>query len=131
MPGACEILTYLAERGVKLAVASGSPKSIIETNLLCSGITSCFDVVISGFEVANGKPAPDIFFAAAAKLGFLPEDCYVFEDSINGALAGIAAGCTTVMIPDLMNPTPELVQKCAGIYESLTFALDAIKAEKI
>ena len=86
---------------------------------------------MSGFEVVNGKPAPDIFLTAARELGVPPEDCYVFEDGINGALAGISAGCATVMIPDLMKPTPELVRNCAGIYESLAIALDAIKAGEI
>ncbi len=128
MPGAREILTYLAARGVKLAVASGSPGEIIEQNLSRNNLKSFFPVAVSGFDVPNGKPAPDIFLVAAGKLGVPPEECYVFEDGINGALAGIAAGCTTVMIPDLMKPTPELVQNCAGIYKSLTDALDAIKA---
>jgi len=128
MPGAREILTYLEARGVRLAVASGSPREIIEQNLSRNNLKSFFSAAVSGFDVPNGKPAPDIFLIAAGKLGVSPEDCYVFEDGINGALAGIAAGCTTVMIPDLMKPTPELIQNCAGIYKSLTDALDAIKA---
>lgn len=128
MRGSREILAYLGEQGVKLAIASGSPREIIESNLSHSGLRSCFSALVSGFEVPNGKPAPDIFLSAAEKLGVSPEDCYVFEDGINGALAGITAGCTTVMIPDLMKPTPELVQNCAGIYGSLIDALEAIKA---
>ncbi len=63
---------------------------------------------------------------AAERIGCAPADCYVFEDGVNGALAGVAAGCATVMIPDLFQPTEELRQKCAGIFASLTEAKEAV-----
>jgi len=71
---------------------------------------------------------PDIFLLAAQRLGCSPEDCYVFEDGINGVQAGIAAGYATVMIPDLFQPTEELRKGCAGIYLSLCEAQKAIAA---
>lgn len=131
MPGARELIAYLRARGVKLAVASASPSSMIERNLLAGGIRAEFDVIVSGSDISNGKPAPDIFLAAAVKLGFSPEDCYVFEDGINGAMGGIAAGCPTVMIPDLEDPTSDLLRDCTGIYSSLLDALEAIKAAQL
>ena len=126
MPGAGEIVRFFRERGVKTAVASSSSREAICDNLGRLGMLELFDAVISGEEIRHGKPAPDIFLLAAERIGCAPEDCYVFEDGINGCLAGIAAGCTTVMIPDLFEPTEELRRNCAGIFESLTAAKDAI-----
>ena len=63
---------------------------------------------------------------AAQRLELEPEDCYVFEDGSNGIHAGAAAGCTTVMIPDLTEPNEELKNLTAGIYDSLMEAKEAI-----
>ena len=126
MPGASDIVRFFRERGVKTAIASSSPGDVIQRYLRKLGLEESFDAVVNGFEVAHGKPAPDIFLLAAERIGIPPEDCYVFEDGVNGCLAGIAAGCATVMIPDLFQPTEELRQKCAGIFESLTAAKEAV-----
>ena len=126
MPGAGDIARFFKERGVKMAVASSTPLETIRDNLGRLGLLELFDAVVSGQEVPHGKPAPDIFLLAAERIGFAPEDCYVFEDGVNGCLAGIAAGCATVMIPDLFRPTEELRERCAGIFASLTEAREAI-----
>ena len=126
MPGASEILRFFSERGVRLALASSSPRDVIDRYLRKLDMARYFDTVVSGYEVNRGKPAPDIFLLAAERIGCAPEDCYVFEDGINGCLAGIAAGCATVMIPDLFQPTEEVRRGCAAIYPSLMEAKDAI-----
>ena len=125
-PGMREILAFFRERGVKMAVASSSSREMILGNLRQAEIESYFDAVVSGDEVSHGKPEPDIFLLAAQKLGCSPEDCYVFEDGLNGVRAGIAAGCAAVMIPDLFPPTEDIRKNCAGIYPSLFEARDAI-----
>ena len=125
-PGVHEILTFFRERGIKLAVASSNSRHKIEANLQRAGINDLFDLIVSGEEVEHGKPAPDIFVLAAENLGFSPEECYVFEDSINGVQAGIAAGCATVMIPDLFPPTEDLRRHCLGIYPTLLEAQQKI-----
>ena len=66
-----------------------------------------------------GKPAPDIFLLAAKRIDCAPKDCYVFEDSENGIRAGVAAGCRTIMVPDLIEPTEEIRKICYGVYENL------------
>lgn len=126
MPGATEIIRFFRERGVKLALASSSPGDVIQRYLRKLALEPFFDAIANGFEVARGKPAPDIFLLAAERIDCAPEDCYVFEDGVNGCLAGIAAGCATVMIPDLFQPTEELRERCAGIFASLTEAREAI-----
>ena len=131
MPGATEILRFFRDRGVKTAIASSSPRDVIGRYVSKLQWEPYFDTVISGHEVARSKPAPDIFLAAAERIGCAPGDCYVFEDGINGCLAGIAAGCATVMIPDLFSPTEDLQRDCAGIYGSLILAREAIEAGEL
>lgn len=113
--GVPEILEYFRGQGVKMAVASSSFKNQIQANLTKSGLAEYFDEVISGTELKRGKPAPDIFIHAAECLGYAPDECYVFEDSANGIRAGHAAGCVTIMIPDLIEPTEEIVSLCAKV----------------
>ena len=119
-PGAGELLEYLSAQGVSIAVASSSGRDRILSNLRATGLERFFDAVVSGQQVERGKPEPDIFLLAAKEIGCPPEDCYVFEDSVNGVCAGIAAGCAAVMIPD-MTPPPAGLQAW-GICASLTEA---------
>ena len=130
-PGMREILSFFRTRGVRLAVASSSGREMIEDNLRRAGVLEHFDAVVSGTEVERGKPEPDIFLLAARMLGCAPEDCYVFEDGVNGARAGIAAGCATVMIPDLAAPPEDLRTGCAGIFASLNDAREALAVGKL
>lgn len=118
-PGVEEILEYFRSEGVKIAVASSSTKEQIESNLKIAGIRRYFDAITSGKEVVYGKPAPDIFLLAAKRIDCDPKDCYVFEDSENGIRAGVAAGCRTIMVPDLIEPTEEIRKICYGVYENL------------
>lgn len=129
--GLKEILTYFKEHGVKMAVASSSRKERVMKNLRKSGVDSCFDAVISGDEVKNGKPAPDIFLLAAEKLGLPAEDCYVFEDSHNGVRSGHAAGCCTVMIPDLIPPNEEIKSRCDACCSDFTEVIQLLKEGKL
>lgn len=129
--GIREILSWLHEHGVKLAVASSTGLALIQRNLKHAGIEHYFDAVVSGEEVAHGKPAPDIFQLAAERIGCAPEDCYVFEDGENGIRAGAAAGCTAVMVVDLTEPTEELRALCAGVFFNLPEALTAIQEQAI
>ena len=83
--------------------------------------------MISGEDVSRGKPNPDAFLLAAQRLGLNPADCYVFEDSFNGVRAGHAAGCFTVMIPDLLTPDQEIAKYYDACYPNLLTALGKIR----
>ena len=104
------LLTALEDLGMPRIVASSSPRNMIEMNLQTTGTARYFHDVVSGTEVAHSKPAPDTFLLAAQKLRLDPKDCLVLEDSFNGIRAGRAAGCVTVMVPDLMQPTEEITR---------------------
>lgn len=118
-PGAREILEFFRARGGRTAVTS-SGRDRIWSNLRQRGLEDLFDAVVSGQEAAHGEPEPDIFLLAAKQIGCVPEECCVFEDSLNGVRAGMAAGCVTVTVPDLVRPTGDLaVHKiCASLNEA-------------
>lgn len=130
-PGAQRILAWFQENGVRTAVASSSPMELIRSNLRLSDLDGYFNSFTSGVGVPHGKPAPDVFLLAAERLELSPGQCYVFEDSFNGIRAAHAAGCTPVMIPDLMQPDDEIRSLTSGIYPTLDDALAAIRAGKI
>jgi HAD superfamily hydrolase (TIGR01509 family) len=88
----------LRERGVPIAVASSSPRERLQRTLGRAGLLDAFDVTVAGDEVANGKPAPDMFLLAAARLGVEPRSCVVIADSPPGVRAGLAAGMVTLAV---------------------------------
>jgi len=89
----------LHDAGHPLAVASGSSPQALSTVLTGTGLAAYFDAVLSAEEVERGKPEPDVFLAAADRLGVRPADCVVVEDSSYGVLAAHRAGMRSVAIP--------------------------------
>lgn len=85
------LIKDLYERGLKLTIASSSPRNNIEAVLSMFNLTDYFHITVCGEDVKEGKPAPDIFLYTAKKIGVLPEECVVIEDSYNGVLAAKAA----------------------------------------
>ena len=90
--GVRELIVTLRDKGIKTAVASSSHIRLIETVLEKTGLAEYFDETVSGCDVENGKPAPDIFLRTAEILGEGTEDCVVIEDSFNGLKGTKAAG---------------------------------------
>ena len=99
MPGVPDVPRALAARGLRLAVASSSGPAVIETTLTALGVRPLFETIVSGVEVARGKPAPDVFLEAARRLGVAPDACLVVEDSERGVRAARAAGMRCVAVP--------------------------------
>ena len=126
-PGVREILEFLTARGIPAALATSTNRERTHRRMEMTGLGPCFSAVVTGDQVEHGKPAPDIFLLAARRLGLAPGNCLVLEDSFNGVRAGAAAGCVTVMIPDLSQPTPELLSLCSGCLEDLGQVPDFIE----
>ena len=127
-PGAPQILAFLHDRGMCLAVASSSAREQVVSNLALTGLERWFDAIVSGEDVSAGKPAPDIFLSAARSIGCAPERCFVFEDSLSGVRAGHAAGCDTIMVPDRVPPVPDIRPLCFRVCDSLFEAMDEVRA---
>lgn len=101
--GLFNLLNYLKLNNYKLALASSSPKEIVNICLNKSKVISYFDYIVSGDMVKNSKPSPDIFLLASNLLNSKPNETYVLEDSYNGVLAGINAKMKVFYIPDEIN----------------------------
>ncbi|MET9628335.1 HAD family phosphatase [Lentzea sp. NPDC006480] len=100
MAGAHEIVA-LAAAGASIAVASNSPRALLDAALDRGGFTGVFPVVVAADEVQNPKPAPDMYLEACRRLGVLPRDALAFEDSMTGLRSAQAAGIRTVGVPTL------------------------------
>jgi HAD superfamily hydrolase (TIGR01509 family) len=90
--GIIDLLKNLRAKNIPAAIASSSPRDFIEVVVSKFGIEDYFRCILSGEEVENGKPAPDIYVETAKKLRISPEECVVIEDSKNGVLAAKKAG---------------------------------------
>lgn len=98
-PWSRKILMALFDNKKPICVASSAGLFKVKVNLECVGVDlSIFETIISGDEVTEKKPAPDIFLKAAAKCGIDPADCLVFEDAISGVKAAKAAGMTACAV---------------------------------
>jgi HAD superfamily hydrolase (TIGR01509 family) len=117
--GVTELLDYLQAAKIPRAIATSSSHRAVRRTLGPSGVLSRFQTVVAAGDYARGKPSPDPYLAAAARLGLAPDACLALEDSHNGVRAAHAAGMTTVMVPDLLAATDEMRGKCLAIASSL------------
>jgi HAD superfamily hydrolase (TIGR01509 family) len=99
LPGAPEAVERLAARW-PLGLASSSNRPIIDLVLEASGLGRHFAVSVSSEEVPRGKPAPDVYLAAAERLGAEPAQAVAIEDSTNGILAARGAGMRVIALPN-------------------------------
>jgi HAD superfamily hydrolase (TIGR01509 family) len=104
-PGVLDLVNACRNAGLLVAVASSADEIKVRANLEKIGLPIKFwDAVITGEAVANKKPAPDIFLAAAERLGVYPQECVVVEDAVNGVQAAKAAGMRCVAVAQTFPP---------------------------
>jgi len=108
-PGLVELLDWLEREDIDKAVATSTRRDRAQAKLAQTGLLQRFTALVGGDEIARGKPAPDIFLLAAERLAREPGDCLVLEDSEPGVRAALAAGMTPIMVPDLHQPSAELL----------------------
>jgi HAD superfamily hydrolase (TIGR01509 family) len=119
LPGATEAVRTAADRW-PVGLASSANRPIIELFLDLSGLRSCFAASVSSEEVPRGKPAPDVYLEAAARLSAAPTECLAVEDSSNGIRSAAAAGTVVVAIPNQdFPPTPESLELSWKVLDSL------------
>jgi HAD superfamily hydrolase (TIGR01509 family) len=117
--GVIELLDYLDAENLPRAVATSSSHLAVELQLGRNGIQSRFQAIVAAGDYARGKPNPDPFLTAAARLGVDPIHCLALEDSHNGVRAAHAAGMMTIMVPDLLEATDEMHMLALKIADSL------------
>ena len=105
-PGVRQVLSRLKARGIRLGIATSNGIDMVNAVMTSLKLTSYFDNVTTGCQVANGKPSPDIYLHVAGRLGVGPDRCLVFEDVPAGILAGKRAGMEVCAVED--NDSPEV-----------------------
>jgi HAD superfamily hydrolase (TIGR01509 family) len=125
--GARELLAFLKERRIPAAVATSTGRARSEENLRRTGLGEFVAVLVSRDDVRLAKPHPESFLKAAALLGVSPRECLALEDSHHGVRAAHAAGMATIMVPDMLEATPEIRGLCAGVVPGLAQVQELIE----
>lgn len=127
--GVLPLLKWLKSLSIPIAVATSSDKAVCIRKLTLAGLIDYVDYFSNGCEVTNGKPDPEIFLLAAQRLQVPANQCLAFEDSQNGVLAALAADMQVYQVPDLIEPTPELIAMGHHISASLSEVLKTLQSQ--
>lgn len=98
--GVTELLEFCMAQGIKAGIATSNSRELVENVVNVHGLNPYFGCIMTGCDVAKGKPAPDIYLAVAKELDVAPQNCLVFEDIIPGILSGKAAGMKVCAVYD-------------------------------
>lgn len=130
-PGLYEMLDYLEQHHIKMAVATTTRRELTKQRLKKIGVYDRFDYVLCGDEVTKRKPNPEIYLSVLHKMNTKAENAIVLEDSSVGVEAAYRAGIDCIQVPDLIAPTE--VQKKQTVYtaKDLIEAKDYIKEYRV
>lgn len=126
LPGAREMLMALHAAGYRQALGSSAPPANLEAIISLLEIAPLLDAVVSGEQVAHGKPAPDIFLAGAERLGVSPAHCLVIEDAPAGVAAAHAGGMRCLAVRRAGHPDAPGLDAADALVDSLTHASVAL-----
>jgi mannitol-1-/sugar-/sorbitol-6-/2-deoxyglucose-6-phosphatase len=118
MPGVPEAIALFERSGLRLAIASSSPERLIDA--VCARLGLDIDIRCSALDEPRGKPAPDVYLAAARRLRLTPARCLAVEDSPAGVVAAKAAGMTCVAVPDPLLTGDSRYRRADLVLPSLT-----------
>jgi sugar-phosphatase len=119
MPGVTAAVARFRRYGLRLAIASSSPRRLIDAVCDRLGLDG-IEVRCSAMDEARGKPAPDVYLTAARRLGVAPANCLALEDSANGVAAAKAAGMRCVAVPDPLLAADPRYHRADLVLRSLT-----------
>ena len=117
--GVTELVSYLTEKNVPIAVASSTRLEVVTQELKQARLYEYFDVVMGGDQLKRSKPEPDIYLTTCERLGIRPTYAYAIEDSYNGIRSAYSAGMKPIMVPDMLPPTEEMREKSVIVLEDL------------
>ncbi|MDO5124911.1 MAG: HAD family phosphatase [Ruminococcus sp.] len=125
--GAVEILEYLNNIGFTVGLASSTKYDKIISHLERAGIREYFSVIMGGDMISHSKPNPEIYIKACEKLGVAPCNTIAIEDSQNGIRSAFGADMMPLMVPDLIEPTDEILAMTCGKFENLFEVMQFLK----
>ena len=114
--GVDDFLEICREQGILLGIATSNSRELVQNIVSVHGLEDYFSCIMTGCDVAKGKPAPDIYLAVANELNVEPGRCLVFEDIIPGILAGKAAGMKVCAVEDAYSITVKEEKMLAAEY---------------
>lgn len=129
MPGMMEILERFRGR-IPMALATGAVRPFVDIMIAKFSLDGVFSAIQTSEEVERGKPDPEIYLRAAARLGMDPANSVVIEDSENGIRAGHAAGCHTVAVPNEHTAAQDFTladRVCRDLGEAALYLQDILK----
>jgi mannitol-1-/sugar-/sorbitol-6-/2-deoxyglucose-6-phosphatase len=124
MPGVPEAIALFGRSGLRLAIASSSPERLIDA--VCARLGLDIEVRCSALDEPRGKPAPDVYLAAARRLGLSPARCLAVEDSPAGVVAAKAAGMSCLAVPDPLLAADPRYRRADRVLPSLTLLDEAV-----
>lgn len=122
-PGAVELVARLRGLdGVRLGLASNSPRFLVDDALRTSGLSDAFETIVTADDVERSKPAPDIYVLACDRLGVEPSEAVALEDSPSGIAAAKAAGLVCIAVPQFaeidVSAADEVVESLEALLET-------------
>lgn len=125
--GLPEILSFLEAARIPSAIVTSSGRTAVEAHLSAAGLQGRrFQTIIAYGDYTVGKPDPAPYLLAAERLNLPISECVALEDSRNGVLSASGAGAMTIMVPDLVQPAPDIPGRCACILADLHAVRDLI-----
>ena len=130
-PGLYEMLDFLEQHHIKMAVATTTRRELTEQRLKKIGVYDRFDYVLCGDEVTKRKPDPEIYLSVLHKMNTKAENAIALEDSSVGVEAAYRAGIDCIQVPDLIAPTEVQEKQTICIVKDLMEARDYIQENRI
>lgn len=130
-PGVLALLQWLRTHGIARAVGTSTARPLALRKLEAAGLLDYFGAIATSSDVAQAKPAPDIYLLAAHQLAMPAADCLVLEDSAVGVRAALAAGIEVIQIPDQLQPDAATRALGHRIVDSLTTVQHLLQARLV
>lgn len=129
MPGVVRVLELFRSLGLRIGLATNSPRVLIPVALEATGLCDYFDMYASSEYDEAGKPHPAVYLRVAQRLGVAPASCLAFEDSVSGMGAAQGAGMKVVVVPSMAAPDHPKFAPADLVLESLAgFGTHHLKA---
>ncbi|MDL2344585.1 HAD family hydrolase [Deinococcus sp. MIMF12] len=125
-PGVRGVLEEARRRGLRLALATSSDRAWVTRWLSAHGLLDLFETLATRDDVRRVKPDPELYVLAAERLGLAAADCLAVEDSLNGGLAAVAAGCRLVVVPNDVTRTQPFPLEWPRLEEGYVGGLDGL-----